>query len=82
MKFIPQMTACLWLGLLPMTKADPGKHTPPNFVFILADDQGWNALSVRADPNDPASGSTYFQTPQLAKLALQGMRRTLLVFLD
>ena len=57
-----------------MTKADPGKHTPPNFVFILADDQGWNALSVRADPNDPASGSTYFQTPHLAKLALQGMR--------
>ena len=52
MKFIPQMTSCLWLGLLPMTMADPRKHTPPNFVFILADDQGWNALSVRADPGN------------------------------
>lgn len=31
----------------------------PNFVFILADDQGWNALSTRMDPDAPGSGSTY-----------------------
>lgn len=46
----------------------------PNFVFILGDDQGWNALSTRMDPDDPGSGSTYYQTPNLAKLASQGMR--------
>ncbi len=46
----------------------------PNIVFILADDQGWNALSLRMDPNEPGSGSTYYQTPNLAKLAKQGMR--------
>lgn len=46
----------------------------PNFVVILADDQGWNALSTRMDPNEPGSGSTYYQTPNLDKLAAQGMR--------
>ncbi|MCH2614797.1 MAG: hypothetical protein MKZ70_08930, partial [Opitutales bacterium] len=25
----------------------------PNFVFILADDQGWNSLSIRAHPDIP-----------------------------
>jgi arylsulfatase A len=48
--------------------------SPPNFIFILADDQGWNALSIPADPDEPASGSPYFQTPHLAKLAVNGMR--------
>ncbi|TFG39583.1 MAG: hypothetical protein E4H48_08840, partial [Syntrophobacterales bacterium] len=51
-----------------------GKPKAPNIVFILADDQGWNALSARMDPNDPGSGSTYYQTPNLAKLAAEGMR--------
>ncbi len=50
------------------------EQSAPNIVFILADDQGWNALSTRMDPNDPGSGSTYYQTPHLAKLASQGMR--------
>jgi len=46
----------------------------PNIILILADDQGWNALSTRMDPDDPGSGSTYYQTPRLAKLAAEGMR--------
>jgi len=46
----------------------------PNIVLILADDQGWNALSTRMDPDEPGSGSTYYQTPRLAKLAEDGMR--------
>ncbi|MHC4995299.1 MAG: sulfatase-like hydrolase/transferase [Planctomycetota bacterium] len=47
--------------------------TPPNIVFILADDQGWNALSIPMDPGEPGSGSTYYQTPRLARLATEGM---------
>jgi len=47
---------------------------PKNIILILADDQGWNALSTRMDPDDPGSGSTYYQTPRLAKLASEGMR--------
>ena len=46
----------------------------PNIILILADDQGWNALSIRADPDKPASGSLYFKTPKLANLANEGMR--------
>ena len=46
----------------------------PNVILILADDQGWNALSVRADPDNPASASPYFKTPNLANLAKEGMR--------
>ena len=59
------------LALTSATVADAGK---PNFVLILADDQGWNALSTRMDPDDPGSGSTYYRTPNLDKLAAQGMR--------
>jgi len=47
---------------------------PPNIVFILADDQGWNALSTPMDPGEPRSGSSYYQTPHLANLAAEGMR--------
>lgn len=46
----------------------------PNIVFVLADDQGWNALSTRMDPDEPGSGSTYYRTPRLAQLAEEGMR--------
>ncbi|MDE0821963.1 MAG: sulfatase-like hydrolase/transferase, partial [Opitutales bacterium] len=68
--FLPLLT----LFALPTFVASTVIASPPNFVFILADDQGWNALSIPADPGEPASGSPYFQTPRLAKLALQGMR--------
>ncbi|MDO6602852.1 sulfatase-like hydrolase/transferase [Arenibacter palladensis] len=46
----------------------------PNFVIILTDDQGWNALSTRMDPDISESGSTYYQTPNLDKFAKEGMR--------
>ena len=46
----------------------------PNFVFILADDQGWNSLSIRANPDIPGSGSQYYRTPHLDRMARDGMR--------
>lgn len=42
--------------------------TPPNIVFILADDMGWRDLSCY--------GSTFNETPNIDKLAAQGMRFT------
>jgi len=39
---------------------------PPNIVFIIADDMSWNDTSVYGHPN--------IQTPNLEKLATQGMR--------
>ncbi len=62
--------SCLGNG----TAAEVDPASVPNIVFILADDQGWNALSIPADPANPGSGSTYYQTPRLAQLAREGMR--------
>src|SRR3954468_4237314 len=46
----------------------------PNIVFMLSDDQGWSGLSVAMHPDVPASKSEFFHTPNLEKLAAQGMR--------
>ncbi len=48
----------------------------PNFIFILTDDLGWSSLSVPMDDRLPASASDYHETPNIAKLAYQGLRFT------
>ncbi len=48
--------------------------TSPNFILILADDQGWNGTSVKMMHNEPGSKSDYFETPNLELLAERGMR--------
>ncbi|MEM7336060.1 MAG: sulfatase, partial [Chloroflexota bacterium] len=40
----------------------------PNFVFILADDLGWNDLS--------AEGSSFYESPHIDRIAHEGMRFT------
>lgn len=46
----------------------------PNFIFILADDQGWNGTSVQMMNSEPLSKSDYYETPNLEKLASQGIK--------
>jgi arylsulfatase A len=46
----------------------------PNFILILADDQGWNGTSVKMMHSEPKSKSDYFETPNLELLAERGMR--------
>ena len=46
----------------------------PNIIFLMADDQGWNGLSVPMHPDVSGSRSAIVQTPHLEKLASQGMR--------
>lgn len=41
---------------------------PPNIIFIMADDLGWTDLAC--------FGSKYYETPNIDKLASQGMRLT------
>lgn len=50
------------------------QKTSPNFILILADDQGWNGTSVQMMHNDPRSKSDYFETPNLELLAERGIR--------
>ena len=45
---------------------DPRK--PPNFVFFLIDDMGWKDVGF--------NGSSFFETPEIDKLAASGMRFT------
>lgn len=46
----------------------------PNIVFMLADDQGWDGLSVAMHPDVPGSRGGIFHTPNLERLAAEGMR--------
>jgi len=50
--------------------------TPPNFIVILTDDQGWGTTSVMIDPLVPESKSDFFKTPNVERLAAAGMRFT------
>src|SRR3954453_10235971 len=56
----------LLLPALP-ARAEEAK-AKPNIVFILADDLGWTDLAVQ--------GSKYYETPNIDRLAAQGMRCT------
>ncbi|MCP4098703.1 MAG: sulfatase-like hydrolase/transferase, partial [Planctomycetaceae bacterium] len=46
----------------------------PNIVFMMSDDQAWNGLSVPMHPYLTWSKSAIVDTPNLEKLATQGMR--------
>ncbi len=49
-------------------RADGAASRRPNFVFVLVDDLGWADLGCY--------GSTYYETPNIDKLAADGMRFT------
>ena len=49
---------------------------PPNILLILTDDQGWSQTSGVMDPRTPASRSEYLETPNMARLAREGVRFT------
>jgi len=48
----------------------------PNIILMLADDQGWNGLSVEMAPGVAGSKGAIMHTPNLKRLASQGMRFT------
>lgn len=59
-------TLLLWFACHP--KGDTKKSTPPNIVFLLVDDLGWNDIACY--------GSTFHETPNIDRLAKEGMRFT------
>lgn len=59
----------MWAGLVAA-----GASKPPNIVLMLADDQGWGGLSVPMHPTHPGGRGQIFHTPNLERLASQGMR--------
>jgi arylsulfatase A len=67
----------LFVGLLQLEGLLNGEGfsaDQPNIIFMLSDDQGWNGLSVAMHPQVAGSKGEIFHTPNLEKLASQGMR--------
>ena len=46
----------------------------PNFILILTDDQGWSQVNEQAHPDLPEAKSNYLVTPNMSRLAKEGMR--------
>ena len=67
----------LGLGTAALTLPQTGRANvskPPNFVLILSDDQSWAGTSVPMMSNRPGTASDFFQTPNIERLAREGMR--------
>ncbi|MGH7946737.1 MAG: sulfatase-like hydrolase/transferase, partial [Opitutaceae bacterium] len=70
-KWIPRSLSCA--VVLACAKFLPGASSapvpaprPPNVVFILADDLGWNQVGYH--------GSTWYETPNIDRLAREGLQ--------
>ena len=45
----------------------------PNFILILADDQGWNGTSVKMINENELSKSDFYETPNIERIAEKGV---------
>ncbi|MFC1653032.1 sulfatase-like hydrolase/transferase [Planctomycetota bacterium] len=69
------MVAVLWSApLITGAYAKSLEVSPPNFIVILTDDQGWAGTNVPMDATVEKSSSPFFITPQLGRLADMGVR--------
>jgi arylsulfatase A-like enzyme len=57
-----------------VTGAEGSDKKRPNFVVFYTDDQGWPDTSVRMMKDRADSASDFYQTPNLERLAREGMR--------
>ena len=63
-----------WAGSLVAVASVACAAERPNIILMLADDQGWDGLSVAMAPDAAGSRRQVFHTPNLEKFAAQGMR--------
>ena len=68
------MMKTLTLIILMLAPAIAVAADQPNIILMLSDDQGWSGLSVAMHPNHPGAKGTIFHTPNIERLASQGMR--------
>ena len=68
-RIFPVLLLSIWFAQGPLMSDETAKPVgQPNIVLILVDDLGWMDLSCQ--------GSDYFRTPNIDRLASQGMRFT------
>src|SRR6478736_2347852 len=67
-EFVKQSTSASVLAAGLSLFERPSKRTPPNVIFILADDLGWGDLSCYGRPD--------YQTPNIDRIAQQGTKFT------
>ena len=72
--FLVWIVLCCSCNYVDFSKEKKISTSSPNFIFILADDQGWNGTSVKMMHNEEGSKSDYFETPNLEELAERGIR--------
>lgn len=60
------------VGLVHLGAAAPA--TRPNFLFIFGEGQGWTSTSIQMDDTVAASKGEIVRTPNLERIAAQGMR--------
>ncbi|QDU38347.1 Choline-sulfatase [Maioricimonas rarisocia] len=60
----------------PSLAENGNRSSPPNILFILTDDQGWSQTSAQIHPDVPESRSSYLNTPNMNRIASEGMRFT------
>ena len=66
-RYIAALSVLLLLLPGACQRSDSKDERPPNIVFILADDMGWNQLGCYGGP---------YNTPSIDQLAVKGMRFT------
>lgn len=66
----------IFLGAMLFLVAPMAIAKAPNFIFILSDDQGWSQVSHQAHPDMKNSKSDYISTPNMGRIAKEGMRFT------
>lgn len=62
------------LGLVCIAATVASAENAPNFVVALGEGHGWSSTSVQMDPAVPESRSATVRTPNLERLAAEGMR--------
>ena len=67
MRIISSNFVIVILFICSLVSCTPQK-TPPNIIFLLVDDLGWNDVGCY--------GSTFYETPNIDRLAKEGMRFT------
>lgn len=62
----------VWANIIQATPVRQSQQKP-NIILILTDDQGWTDTAIQMMPNRPDSKSEYYRTPNLERLAREGM---------